>query len=41
MYGLVRDVEKLAFLNDPQDYDWLWEMALNDKNRVKSPDLMT
>jgi glucose-6-phosphate isomerase, archaeal len=41
MYGLVRDVEKLAFLNDPQDYDWLWEMALSDKNRVKSPDLMT
>lgn len=35
MYGLVRDVGKLAFLNKPQDYDWLWEMALDDKNRIE------
>lgn len=37
MYGLVRDVEKLAYLNRPQDYGWLWDMVLSDKNRVKSP----
>ncbi len=28
MYGLVRDIDKLAFLNKPQDFDWLWEEAL-------------
>jgi glucose-6-phosphate isomerase, archaeal len=37
MYGLVRDIEMLAFLNKPQDYDLLWEAALSDKNRVKRP----
>ncbi len=36
MYGLIRDVEKLAFLNKPQDYDWLWDMVLGDKNRAES-----
>lgn len=34
MYGLVRDIEKLAYLNRPQDYGWLWETALSDKNRA-------
>ncbi|WP_174589738.1 glucose-6-phosphate isomerase family protein [Methanocella conradii] len=34
MYGLVRDIEKLAYLNRPQDYGWLWEAALSDKNRA-------
>ena len=34
MYGLVRDIDKLAFLNRPQDFDWLWETALSDKNRA-------
>jgi glucose-6-phosphate isomerase len=34
MYGLVRDIDKLDFLNRPQDFDWLWEMALSDKNRA-------
>lgn len=28
MYGLVRDLDKLGFLNRPQDYDWLWEKIL-------------
>ncbi|HTX44282.1 MAG TPA: glucose-6-phosphate isomerase family protein [Methanocella sp.] len=37
MYGLVRDIDKLAFLNRPQDYDWLWEAALSDKNRAGLP----
>ncbi len=25
MYGLVREMEKLAFLTEPQEYDWLFE----------------
>lgn len=28
MYGLIRDVEKLTYLNNPQDYDWIWDMVL-------------
>ena len=36
MYGLIRDVEKLAYLNRPQDYDWLWDMVLSDKNRAET-----
>lgn len=39
MYGLVRDIENLAFLNKPQDYDWLWETVLSDKNRVNPSNL--
>ena len=35
MYGLVRDIGKLEFLNKPQDYDLLWEEALSDRNAVK------
>jgi glucose-6-phosphate isomerase len=31
MYGLVRDVDKLAFLNMPQGCEWLWEAALSNK----------
>lgn len=41
MYGLVRDIEKLAFLNRPQDYDWLWETVVSDKNRAKSPGIIS
>ncbi len=41
MYGLVRDIDKLAFLNRPQDYDRLWEAAVSDKNRIKSPGIIT
>jgi len=29
MYGLIRDVEKLNFLNNPKEFDWLWEYVLN------------
>jgi glucose-6-phosphate isomerase len=36
MYGLVRDISKLEFLNRPQDYELLWEEVLSDKNRAKS-----
>lgn len=25
MYKLIRDPDKLSYLNRPQDYDWLWE----------------
>ena len=25
MYKLIRDPDKLGYLNRPQDYDWLWE----------------
>ncbi|HTX61435.1 MAG TPA: glucose-6-phosphate isomerase family protein [Methanobacterium sp.] len=25
MYGLVRDSEKLDYLNHPQEYEWIWE----------------
>jgi glucose-6-phosphate isomerase len=28
MYGLIREPEMLAFLNRPQDFDWLWKEAL-------------
>lgn len=35
MYGLVREIKKLEFLNKPQDYEWLWEMVLSDKNRAE------
>ncbi len=41
MYGLVRDIDKLAFLNRLQDFDWLWETALSDKNRVRPPRVAT
>jgi len=34
MYGLVRDIEKLDFLNNPMDYKWLWEEVSSDKNRA-------
>jgi glucose-6-phosphate isomerase len=34
MYALVRDIGKLEFLNKPQDYGWLWEAALSDRNRA-------
>jgi glucose-6-phosphate isomerase len=37
MYGLVRDIERLGFLNDPAAYGWLWEEVLDDKNRAKAP----
>ena len=37
MYGLVRDLDKLDYLNNPMNYDWLWEEALSDKYRVKAP----
>ncbi|MBM4242085.1 MAG: glucose-6-phosphate isomerase [Euryarchaeota archaeon] len=40
MYGLIKDVKKLGYLNKPQDYDWLWELVLSDKNRTKPPDLV-
>jgi glucose-6-phosphate isomerase, archaeal len=30
MYGLIRDVKKLDFLNNPQDFDWLWEQVSGD-----------
>jgi glucose-6-phosphate isomerase, archaeal len=30
MYGLIRDVEKLRYLNHPQDYDRIWEMVLTE-----------
>lgn len=41
MYGLIREVEKLSYLNKPQDYDWLWDMVLSNKNRAKSPGIVT
>lgn len=41
LYKLIHDVEKLAYLNKPQDYDWLWDMVLSDKNRVKSPGIIS
>lgn len=25
MYGLIHDPEKLRYLNQPQDYEWIWE----------------
>lgn len=28
MYGLIRDIEKLNYLNNPQDYDWIWDKVL-------------
>jgi len=28
MYSLIRDVEKLDFLNNPYEFDWLWEKVL-------------
>ena len=34
MYALVRDIGKLGFLNKPQGYGWLWEVALIDRNRA-------
>jgi glucose-6-phosphate isomerase, archaeal len=34
MYELVKDVEKLDFLNKPMDYRWLWDEVLSDKNRA-------
>lgn len=30
MYGLIRDVEKLRYLNHPQDFDWIWDMVLSE-----------
>ena len=39
MYGLIDDVEKLAYLNNPQDYEWLWDMVLSDKNQAKSGEI--
>jgi len=26
MYGLIHDPEKLRYLNDPQDFDWIWNL---------------
>jgi hypothetical protein len=37
MYALVRDIDKLKFLNDPMDYKWLWDEVLSDKNRIEAP----
>ncbi|HEY3274686.1 MAG TPA: glucose-6-phosphate isomerase family protein [Methanocella sp.] len=37
MYGLVRDIDKLNFLNNPMDYKWLWDEVLSDKNRIEAP----
>lgn len=37
MYGLVRDIDKLAFLNDPTAYQWLWEEVMSDKYRAEAP----
>ena len=39
MYGLIREPDKLAYLNKPQEYNWLWEMVLDDKNSIKMPRL--
>ena len=36
MYGLVRDVQKLEWLNKPQDYGWLWEEILGGKSAAKA-----
>ena len=30
MYGLIRDVKKLDFLNSPHDFDWLWEQIIGN-----------
>ncbi|WP_424357857.1 glucose-6-phosphate isomerase family protein [Methanocella sp. MCL-LM] len=37
MYGLIRDIEKLDYLNKPMDYKWLWDEVLSDKNRANAP----
>jgi glucose-6-phosphate isomerase len=37
MYGLVRDIGKLAFLNDPVSYGWLWDEVLGDRNKAETP----
>lgn len=37
MYGFIRDVDKLAYLNRPQEYGWLWDDILSDKNRAGTP----
>lgn len=29
MYSLIEDLEKLSYLNKPQDYGWLWDLVLN------------
>lgn len=34
MYGLVRDIEKLEFLNRPRDYADMWQEALADKYAI-------
>jgi glucose-6-phosphate isomerase len=36
MYRLVRDIDKLDFLNDPANYKWLWDEVLSDKNRSET-----
>jgi glucose-6-phosphate isomerase len=30
MYGLIRDPEKLRYLNDPYDFDWIWDLMYQD-----------
>ncbi|HMK48227.1 MAG TPA: glucose-6-phosphate isomerase family protein [Methanocella sp.] len=36
MYGLVRDIGKLDFLNNPTAFQWLWDEILSDKNRANA-----
>lgn len=31
MYKLIRESEKLDYLNNPEKYDWLWELVLSDR----------
>ncbi len=30
MYGLIREAEKMKYLNHPQDYEWIWDLVLAD-----------
>ncbi len=39
MYGLVKDIGKLGFLNKPVGYHWLWDEVLSDKNRLDHPNV--
>lgn len=39
MYPLIRDVKKLEWLNKPQEYAWLWEEIVSDKNETEAPKL--